>query len=1283
MKKYIALFMLVVSVALAQQPTPNIGLQIPPTGSNNWYIPLNYNFSKLDQLLSGNLKLPALSVGTITADSYLGPSGSGFATAVSSPQYSPAYFNTSGGGTSLAGATPFTGLAYYAVNAAPRAASVANILSLWSGCTGSTAFMKFDGTCAAGGGGGTPSGTPLRIAGFLSGSGSTNLTSFNFSTDSSYSDLLGVRYLTANKSINDVLNYDGYGSFANIAASTDCTTGCVVDVAPNSTIGESPYTFYTLGINSSVLHYNAGGSKIDSYNNPNNGPNSVRSGAYEQCNFANSLEPNQVTICHGIVDTSSAPGTYQGSPWQVHDSLPITSYTTGRAIHQTVSLQNYAHTGGDSGNLYSYMFARCALIATSDEGCLHASLQTFEDVPPAGVIVTGGQSATVVKSNFTVNSNNEADYMSLVSLDPSDVAATGLMLSQSLDTVTHTEHIVTSDTHAASTAIGVLATACGESGLSRNAPVTVSCLVTNYSTYPHAWAVGPQSACIADTSYYEQVFISAIGTGAAWQASHNYGAGDWFYDGANYQEVTVPGTSGATAPTFATVVGNDTTDNTATYTVIALGSNSTTLTVDAAYAHADGIYIGQGGMCGHARVDGAGTSTPLAPAPWTAEPMVFSLDTTSFNYVAPYTGGQQGVAAIPIPSFVGQGWINYSRVGNTVTAYVEGGTANWNGFVPPSGTTVVVNTGNSNFDSATSFSNFSMTTAVNPNNSLQSLMMTYNDNLSATDGGGSGGSITLNGYNNYVAPCAAETVQVLNTTPRGANQDSGSPGGDGTLMLEPNSCLWPVGGSVEQPNSFNSGYGGMRIATNIITPPMVNGNQMLKLGLNGTGNSMVPFISMNDEGVDDLGTMFGYGGTNLGHVAIHSQDWFHGYFDFFYSPLNGGIAFNIGNRPPGTAQHVYTFLSSTTDVGDTTLQVDQETGDMNFSGAGSGAFNTTYLGALDSQIYVNLLNVLGYTNDAIHFNNEFGYLSINNAGRQTNAALSSDATVSTGYLYASTFYAGAIAPASQGLFPTGPGGSSTWCYAAVPLTSVGHGVSTGNVCTAIGPTAYDPVTSQLFVKFWQQPGTQSLRIFRTASPNNTTFPLGVICDNVPVSNQGCNDIGQGVTNTDDPSTYIDTSGTFYSAAVNGLNASFNSSLKVGASVTAASDAIAVFKGSVGASHTAELQSPVGATRTAFSYVSNNTGTPAAIWEMGTDYLQNGTANFYWFNYATGRPSMLINTDDSISFFAKVSAAAYHETLFTPSSSTAACNAGDFADDAAYHYVCTAANTWMRVALLPF
>jgi hypothetical protein len=49
----------------------------------------------------------------------------------------------------------------------------------------------------------------------------------------------------------------------------------------------------------------------------------------------------------------------------------------------------------------------------------------------------------------------------------------------------------------------------------------------------------------------------------------------------------------------------------------------------------------------------------------------------------------------------------------------------------------------------------------------------------------------------------------------------------------------------------------------------------------------------------------------------------------------------------------------------------------------------------------------------------------------------------------------------------------------------------------------------------------------------------------------------------------------------------------------------------------------------------------------------------------------------------ISTQSYTEALTTPASSSASCNAGQFTDDADYHYVCVANNTWKRVALSSF
>lgn len=60
----LAWVVLAVATVSAQtiQDTPNIGLETPAFGSNNWNLPLNYNFTQLDLMLSGNIAIPGINV---------------------------------------------------------------------------------------------------------------------------------------------------------------------------------------------------------------------------------------------------------------------------------------------------------------------------------------------------------------------------------------------------------------------------------------------------------------------------------------------------------------------------------------------------------------------------------------------------------------------------------------------------------------------------------------------------------------------------------------------------------------------------------------------------------------------------------------------------------------------------------------------------------------------------------------------------------------------------------------------------------------------------------------------------------------------------------------------------------------------------------------------------------------------------------------------------------------------------------------------------------------------
>jgi hypothetical protein len=160
-------------------------MQIPAGGSTNWNVPLNYNFNGLDQLLGGQIAIPALNIsgnlvvgGSITAGSYLASGGAGLATATPASRYSPVYFSASPTGTALSGVNPFTGLAKFSASAPPSAAALSDINALMSSATGCTdptkAYSPAAGQCITsgdgGGGGGAGCTGPIGLSPAIDGS---------------------------------------------------------------------------------------------------------------------------------------------------------------------------------------------------------------------------------------------------------------------------------------------------------------------------------------------------------------------------------------------------------------------------------------------------------------------------------------------------------------------------------------------------------------------------------------------------------------------------------------------------------------------------------------------------------------------------------------------------------------------------------------------------------------------------------------------------------------------------------------------------------------------------------------------------------------------------------------------------------------------------------------------------------------------------------------------------------------------------------------------------------
>jgi hypothetical protein len=92
-------------------------------------------------------------------------------------------------------------------------------------------------------------------------------------------------------------------------------------------------------------------------------------------------------------------------------------------------------------------------------------------------------------------------------------------------------------------------------------------------------------------------------------------------------------------------------------------------------------------------------------------------------------------------------------------------------------------------------------------------------------------------------------------------------------------------------------------------------------------------------------------------------------------------------------------------------------------------------------------------------------------------------------------------------------------------------------------------------------------------------------------------------------------------------------------------------------------------------------------------MGGGAAAFYVKGTGGGRVEVAVNNGQVLDGYSgnqsgktwSIDSASgmYMEKLTTPASSSAPCTAGQFTDDANYHYVCVAANTWKRVALNSF
>lgn len=170
-KRLLVLWLFATGLAFGQYTqTPNVGLEIPANGSNNWNVPLNYNFNLIDALLGGTQQNPGVGLSLKPLFGTGAP-----AVACTTANQGQQYFDTSvtpfnayicnSGVWNLQGGTggglfPSNALVYGLTSTTARAATpadIATLLSTLTGCgTSNQPYSPANGACIPIGGASFP-----------------------------------------------------------------------------------------------------------------------------------------------------------------------------------------------------------------------------------------------------------------------------------------------------------------------------------------------------------------------------------------------------------------------------------------------------------------------------------------------------------------------------------------------------------------------------------------------------------------------------------------------------------------------------------------------------------------------------------------------------------------------------------------------------------------------------------------------------------------------------------------------------------------------------------------------------------------------------------------------------------------------------------------------------------------------------------------------------------------------------------------------------------------------
>lgn len=558
MKRILALLPLAASLLFAQQ-TPNLKLNIPPTGTANWGPSINYNFTTLDSVIGGlqsayqgawvsttiyakgqivtfgTSAYMSLADGNINQEPDTSPTKWGLLS--SSGTFVPApgtlgnapvsngsgeYVSTPvvlgsavGAASGVAGldASSKVPLAQMYPCAASGTGHSAGIVPDPGATAGTTRYLREDCTWqVVSGSGGSPVGQQYRLAAYVgSGSGaSTALGQLNFSTDTTSSDILGLRNLSL----------------------TGATTLVATDpaYAMNMT---TTYTQNSAGVQDFVRSANFEGPGGFSYGGSTGLGNGVT----------------------GALWTNSAYTFWNANFYR-------------RGITQWLNGTTSKYGIGDFAFIYGYPKCAGGLEGTSDEGCTAISLRYGEIISAFSGTALAGSATGGTTLPHAVGATIDGGYW----VDQKTASITGHFTGPEVPTGNYFSEPIDA-TVTPSVAYGNLACSGGLHSLAnQTVPESVNCQVSGILGSTGAFTVG--STVTISGGWTEQTKITAAGAASGgvqtvsflhrkpnivgWM-SGTYILRTTINDGSHLQVVTTAGTSGSTAPTW-NHAGGSTTD---------------------------------------------------------------------------------------------------------------------------------------------------------------------------------------------------------------------------------------------------------------------------------------------------------------------------------------------------------------------------------------------------------------------------------------------------------------------------------------------------------------------------------------------------------------------------------------------------------------------------------------------------------------------------------------------------------------------------------------------------